>query len=76
MGKGKGALNRYCSRVFQNHNLLEFSGFNLYEVTVLRKILKKKLNIPTKINSYFFLNKCYNYANSNQNIFFFKKYLS
>jgi ribosomal protein L16/L10AE len=76
MGKGKGALNRYCARVFQNHNLLEFSGFNLHEVKILKKILKKKLNIPTKINSYFFLNKGYNYTNSNQNFFFFKNYLS
>ena len=75
MGKGKGALNRYCARVFQNHNLLEFSGFNLHEVKILKKILKKKLNIPTKINSYFFLNKGYNYTNSNQNFFFFKNYL-
>ena len=76
MGKGKGALNRYCSRIFQNHNILEFSGFNLHEVKILKKILKKKLNIPTKINTYFFLNKCYKYTGVNQNLFFFKKYLS
>lgn len=74
MGKGKGALNRYCSRISQNHNLFEFSGFNLKEVITLKKILKKKVNIPTKILSNFFQNKYYNFANRNENFFFFKKY--
>lgn len=74
MGKGKGSLIRYCSRISQNHNLLEFIGFNLHEVIVLKRILKKKLNIPTKINSNFFLNKVYKYAEKNQNIFYFKAY--
>ena len=56
MGKGKGALSRYCSRVLQNHSLFEFSGFNLREVLVLKKIFNKKVNIPTKINVDFFKN--------------------
>lgn len=74
MGKGKGTLNRYCSRVLQNHNLLEFSGFNLREIVNLRKIFKKKVNLPTKIISNFFLNKNYLFTDSNENFFFFKKY--
>lgn len=74
MGKGKGALNRYCSRIPQNHNLLEFKGFNLCEVLKLKKIFKKKVNLPTKIIGNFFLNKNYIFANSNENFFFFKKY--
>ena len=40
MGKGKGALNRYCSRVLQNHTLFEFSGFNLRELVNLKKIFE------------------------------------
>ncbi len=74
MGKGKGALSRYCSRVFQNHSLLEFSGFNLREVFILKKILKKKVSIPTKIIGSFFKNKNYFFADSNENFFFFTKY--
>lgn len=74
MGKGKGALARHCSRVFQNHNLLEFVGFNLKEVLVLKKNLKKKLNINTRVYSNFFLNKSYVYAEKNENTLFFRKY--
>lgn len=74
MGKGKGALSRYCSRVLQNHNLLEFSGFNLREIFFLKKILKKKVNIPTKIISNFFVNKYYLFGNLSENLFAFKKY--
>ena len=74
MGKGKGSLVRYCSRTLQNHNILEFSGFNLHEIVRLRCIFKKKLNIPTKIYSNFFINKHCIYSEKNQNIFFFKFY--
>jgi hypothetical protein len=75
MGKGKGALSRYCSRILHNHNLLEFSGFNLHEIFVLKKILKKKVNIPTKIIGDFFKNKNIIVdGRFNENFFFFKKY--
>lgn len=74
MGKGKGTLSRYCSRISQNHNLLEFSGFNLREVFILKKILKKKVNLPTRIIGGFFINKNYFFANTNENFFFFKRY--
>ena len=74
MGKGKGALNRYCSRISQNHNLFEFSGFNLREILVLKKILKKKINIPTKINVGFFKNNNYIFSNINERFFCIRKY--
>ena len=76
MGKGKGTISRYCSRVFQNHNLLEFVGFNLRELIVLKKFFKKKVNIPTKINSNFFFNNNYIFNCKNQNFFFIKGILS
>jgi ribosomal protein L16/L10AE len=77
MGKGKGALARYCSRILKNHNLFEFSGFNLKELFFLKKIFKKKVNIPIKIYSSFFLNKSYKYLfNKNEVFFFNKKYHS
>lgn len=74
MGKGKGSLARYCSRTQQNHNLLEFVGFNLKEVYNLKKIFEKKINIPMYIYSDFFINKCYKYTNKNEFLFYFKKY--
>ncbi len=74
MGKGKGALNRYCSRVFQNHNLFEFSGFNLCELRRLQKILNKKINIPLKITTSFFSTKNTIFNKRNENIFFLKRY--
>ena len=74
MGKGKGSLNRYCSRVLQNHNLLELSGFNLHEVNRLKKILFKKINIPLKITSCFFKQKNSILHKKNENFFFLKKY--
>ena len=30
MGKGKGSVARYCSRVLWNHNIFEFAGFNIH----------------------------------------------
>ena len=74
MGKGKGSLVRYCSRVLQNHNIFEFSGFNLIEVIFLKKIFKKKVSIPTNIIGSFFLKKSYKYTTKNQKWFFFKNY--
>lgn len=74
MGKGKGSLSRYCSRTYKNHNIFEFVGFNLKELLVLKKIFNKKINIPIKINSSFFLNKSYSIFCKNENYFFFKKY--
>ena len=74
MGKGKGSFTRFCIRIFQNHNIFEFSGFNLRELFTLKKIFKKKVKIPITINCNFFLNKQYKYAGNNENFFFFKKY--
>ena len=74
MGKGKGALSRYCSRIKQNHNLFEFIGFNLRDLIKLKTIFLKKTNIPVKIQSNFFIQKGYNFKNKNENFFFFKKY--
>ena len=74
MGKGKGALTRYSSRVKQNHNLFEFVGFNLKDLFKLKKIFLKKTNIPLKIYSNFFLNKYSKHYNKVENIFFFKRY--
>jgi len=75
MGKGKGTLSRYCARVLQNHNLLEFSGFNLSEVIRLKRIFNKKVHIPTKIHSSFFLNKNYKICEKNENLFSGRRYL-
>jgi hypothetical protein len=74
MGKGKGALNRYCSRVLQNHNLFEFSGFNLCELRRLQKILGKKINVPLKITTSFFFSKSTIFNKKNENLFFIKIY--
>jgi ribosomal protein L16/L10AE len=75
MGKGKGALTRYCSRTLKNHNIFEFRGFNLKELFFLKKIFNKKINIPLKIQSDFFLRKSYKYTyNSIENFFFNRKY--
>ena len=74
MGKGKGAISRYCARVLQNHNLLEFSGFNLHELLRLKKIFCKKTNIPLKITSSFFNQKNLILNKKNENFFSFKKY--
>ena len=74
MGKGKGSLNRYCSRTYKNHNLFEFVGFNLKELLFLKKIFNKKVNIPVKITGSFFLNKSYSFYTRSENFFFFKKY--
>ena len=74
MGKGKGGLVRYCSRVLQNHNLFEFTGFNSKELLSLKKIFEKKINIPVRICGDFFINKSYTQNNFNENWFFFRKY--
>ena len=75
MGKGKGALARYCARVLQNHNIFEFSGFSLRELNNLKTILKKKINIPLRIVGSFFKNNSYRVLVKNQGSFFFKTYL-
>lgn len=61
MGKGKGSVVRYCARILQNHSLLEFIGFNLKDLIFLKKIFKKKINLPIKINFNFFskTNTCF-----------------
>ena len=74
MGKGKGTPLRFCSKTLQNHNIFEFSGFNLKHLNVLKKIFKKKVNLPTTILCSFFKNKYYNHSNGNENNFYFKKY--
>lgn len=76
MGKGKGTVVRYCSRIVQNHNIFEFTGFNIKELFNLKTIFRKKISIPIKIKSNFFLNKSYKYLDTNENFFFFKRYNS
>ena len=49
MGKGKGGIVRYCSRILQNHNIFEFCGFNIYDLLNLKKIFLKKIHIPIVI---------------------------
>lgn len=76
MGKGKGSLARYCSRVLQNHNIMEFLGFSYREIMTLRKIFFKKVKIPVKIYSNFFLEKHHfvcGKLESNMNIKKYKK---
>lgn len=74
MGKGKGGLSRYCSRIKQNHNIFEFVGFNLKELLLLKKGLKQKINIPLEIKTNFFLNVNYNIYSNNEYLYFCKKY--
>ena len=74
MGKGKGSLSRYCPHILHNHNLFEFSGFNLKDLIRLKKIFCKKVKIPVKINCSFFLNKCCVYGSVNEYLFFNRKY--
>ena len=74
MGKGKGNVVRYGSRIFQNHNLFEFCGFSLLEIINLKRIFRKKINIPIKIYSYFFRNKFNNFHNLNLSNINFEKY--
>lgn len=74
MGKGKGAFNRYCSRVMQNHNIFEFCGFNLSEILRFKKIFNKKINIPTKVIGKFFFKKNTIFKKKNENLFTCRKY--
>ena len=74
MGKGKGSFVRFCSRVLQNHNLLEFSGFNILEVFFLKKNFQKKINIPIKVGFDFFKKTNLPYYNKNEVFFLKKKY--
>lgn len=76
MGKGKGSIVRYCSRVFQNHNILEFLGYSYRDILILKKIFLKKVNIPIKVYSNFFIER-HSFVNgrleSNINIKKYKK---
>ena len=74
MGKGKGAVARYCSRVLQNHNLFEFYGFNIKELFFLKKNLKKKVFIPIRINTDFFQLKKSHFYSKSETFFLTRKY--
>lgn len=75
MGKGKGSVVRYCSRTNQNHNLFEFRGFNLIDVLKLKKLFRKKLNIPIIIKNDFFQPHTTKYHQlSIENTLFLRKY--
>lgn len=74
MGKGKGSFVRFCSRVLQNHNLLEFSGFNIQELFFLKKNFQKKINIPMKIGFNFFKKININFYKKNEIFFLKRKY--
>jgi len=73
MGKGKGAFSRFCSKIYQNHNLLEFSGFSIKELIFLKKIFLFKVPIKLNINCSFFL-KLNKQVNVSSEYFFFKKF--
>lgn len=75
MGKGKGSVARYCSRIWQNHNLFEFRGFNVGDVYKLKKLFRKKLNIPISIHTNFFITKHTRYhTNKVEMVFTNRKY--
>lgn len=74
MGKGKGSLSRYCSRIKQNHNLFEFTGFSLKDIFFLKKIFLKKIHIPITIQGNFFLTTRYVLFEKNENLLFFRGY--
>jgi ribosomal protein L16/L10AE len=72
MGKGKGSFVRFCSRILQNHSLLEFSGFNILEIFFLKKNFQKKINIPLKVG-FTFLKKINTIYYKKNEVFFLKK---
>ena len=74
MGKGKGSFVRYCSRILQNHNLFEFKGFRFVDIFKIKKIFKKKVNLPITICNVFFLKKDQRHYCSNQSYFSLRKY--
>jgi len=74
MGKGKGSVARYCSRILKNHNLFEFAGFNIKELLLLKAIFLKKVQIPVKLYTNFFFKKNYILGGSSEKFFFFKRY--
>ena len=74
MGKGKGSLSRFCSRIKQNHNIFEFIGFSIKNVFFLKKLFLKKLKIPITIGCNFFLKKSYTHFGKNENFLFFRGY--
>ena len=75
MGKGKGSFVRFCSRVLQNHSILEFSGFNILEVLLLKKNFQKKINIPLKVGGFFLKKTNTVFYGKNEFFFIKKKYL-
>jgi ribosomal protein L16/L10AE len=74
MGKGKGSVVRYCSRICRNHNLFEFTGFGIVELMSLKRVFSKKIQIPLKIHTNFFFRKSYNIGSCVEKFFFFKRY--
>lgn len=74
MGKGKGSVARYCSRILKNHNIFEFTGFNMYELISLKRVFLKKIQIPVRIYTNFFIRKGYVYNGISEKFFFFKRY--
>lgn len=72
MGKGKGKLVRYCSRILSHHSIFEFSGFSITNLNKLKVLFLKKLNTPINIFSKFFSNKQLKFYKKNENFFFHK----
>lgn len=46
MGKGKGALYRWCIRLPKYYKLIEFKNINKYRMQYLTKVWSKKINLP------------------------------
>ena len=59
MGKGKGSLVRYCSRILKNQNIFEFIGFSLKEIKFLKRLFRIRVGMPITLYSNFFKNKQY-----------------
>jgi hypothetical protein len=74
MGKGKGAISRYCSRTFQNHNIFEFIGFNLRNLLTLKRLFGRKINIPLRVNSNFLDEHSLITNKTSQGGFFLRRY--
>ena len=74
MGKGKGSLVRYCSRILKNQNIFEFIGFTFREIKPLKRLFKIRVGMPMILYGNFFKNKQYILNGLNENFLLEKFY--
>ena len=74
MGKGKGSLVRYCSRILKNQNIFEFVGFSFKEIKFLKRLFRIRVGMPITLYSNFFKNTQYVFNNMNENFLLEKFY--